>query len=185
MTKKIIIGLVGLPHSGRRVVGARLVNRFGFTPVDFGDAIDRMLEVLGADKESLHGQKQRDPVPDLGGRSFQYAKQALGYHFGRRMISENVWIGPWRRRVAQTTGNMVVSDIRFPNEAEAVREAGGLIIRVDRPGRPALNNATSRILTQIRVDGVFINTGRDITELVALVDKELAEVFGLPDAAAA
>lgn len=29
---------------------------------------------------------------------------------------------------------IVVPDVRFPNEAEAIREAGGLLVRIDRPG---------------------------------------------------
>jgi hypothetical protein len=35
--------------------------------------------------------------------------------------------------------NWIITDTRFPNEAQAIKDAGGIIIRVDRPGVKAIN----------------------------------------------
>jgi hypothetical protein len=29
---------------------------------------------------------------------------------------------------------LVVTDVRFPNEADAIRQAGGVVVRIERPG---------------------------------------------------
>lgn len=173
---RILIGLIGAPNSGRKIVGQHLVDSYGFARVRFGDAIDRMLRVLGADDEHLSGTGMHQPIYELGGRSFQYAKQALGYHFGRRMMSENLWVHPWRRAIEKVAGNIVVDDIRFNNEAEAVRAAGGVIVRVERPTKPGVINQTMRVMMQIRPDAVLFNSGTT-DELIRMVDQELGQIF--------
>ena len=35
--------------------------------------------------------------------------------------------------------NWIITDTRFPNEAQAIKDAGGIVIRVDRPGVRAIN----------------------------------------------
>jgi hypothetical protein len=39
--------------------------------------------------------------------------------------------------------NWVVTDTRFPNEAQAIKDRGGIIIRVDRPGVKPINDHPS------------------------------------------
>lgn len=38
-----------------------------------------------------------------------------------------------------TWPNWVVTDTRFPNEAQAIKDAGGIVIRIDRPGVKPIN----------------------------------------------
>jgi hypothetical protein len=39
--------------------------------------------------------------------------------------------------------NWIITDVRFPNEAKAIKDRGGIIIRVDRPSVSAVNNHPS------------------------------------------
>jgi hypothetical protein len=41
--------------------------------------------------------------------------------------------------------NWIITDTRFPNEAQAIKEVGGLVIRVDRPGVKPINNHPSEV----------------------------------------
>jgi hypothetical protein len=41
--------------------------------------------------------------------------------------------------------NWIITDTRFPNEAQAIKDAGGLVIRVDRPGVKPINNHPSEV----------------------------------------
>jgi hypothetical protein len=39
----------------------------------------------------------------------------------------------------------IITDTRFPNEAQAIKDVGGLVIRVDRPGVKPINNHPSEV----------------------------------------
>lgn len=89
--------------------------------------------------------------------------QKLGTESLRTGLHENVWInalmadykhdnyakaGALSDNQAEESGyngypNWIITDVRFPNEAESIKSRGGIIIRVDRPGLKALNNHPS------------------------------------------
>lgn len=41
--------------------------------------------------------------------------------------------------------NWIITDTRFINEAIAIKNAGGIVIRIDRPGVKPINNHSSEI----------------------------------------
>jgi hypothetical protein len=54
----------------------------------------------------------------------------------------------------------IITDVRFPNEAEAIRERGGKLIRVVRPGISAVNSHSSETaLDDWDFDAVINNDG--------------------------
>lgn len=60
--------------------------------------------------------------------------QRLGTEAVRDVIGENAWIDALDRKIrADGTVDVVVSDVRFPNEADWIRERGGVIVRIRRP----------------------------------------------------
>ena len=53
------------------------------------------------------------------------------------MVSEDIWIKIALRRASECERdgwNVAITDVRFANEAEAIRHAGGQVWRIDRPG---------------------------------------------------
>jgi hypothetical protein len=63
----------------------------------------------------------------------RHALQTLGTNWGRKLY-QNVWVDLGIRRAKEAGGLIVFSDCRFLNEARAIREAGGQVWRVVRPG---------------------------------------------------
>jgi hypothetical protein len=62
--------------------------------------------------------------------------------------------------------NWVITDCRFPNEAQAIKNAGGIIIRVDRPGYKATNaHVSERALDNWDFDYKLQN-GSDLLSLM-------------------
>lgn len=59
--------------------------------------------------------------------------QTLGTEWGRDILGSDFWIRLWRARVEQVASEgkrVVVDDLRFPNEAKAIRQLGGDIYRL-------------------------------------------------------
>jgi hypothetical protein len=56
--------------------------------------------------------------------------------------------------------NWIITDTRFPNEAQAIKDAGGIIIRVTRPGIGPVNDHPSETgLNQWKFDYEIQNDG--------------------------
>lgn len=69
--------------------------------------------------------------------------------------------------------NWIITDTRFPNEAEAIKSKGGIIIRINRPGVAPINAHPSETsLDDWKFDHVIDNNG-DIDQLVYKVNKIL------------
>ncbi|HUW10754.1 MAG TPA: hypothetical protein VM537_13565 [Anaerolineae bacterium] len=63
------------------------------------------------------------------------AMQLCGTECMRKVFGDDFWVRTLERRVKTAVcSSFVICDVRFPNEAEAVRSWGGHLVRVDRPG---------------------------------------------------
>ena len=73
--------------------------------------------------------------------------------------------------------NWIVTDCRFPNEANAIKNAGGIIIRVNRQGYKAINAHPSEVaLDKWSYDYVIDNDG-SIEDLKKEVKNVLKQVY--------
>lgn len=86
--------------------------------------------------------------------------QLEGTERGRLKYGENIWTDTakaWMRLYNECWGitKFVITDVRFPNEAEFVKSMGGIVIRVDAPIRVSKNNLTPEArlhLSEIALD---------------------------------
>ena len=92
--------------------------------------------------------------------------QLLGTECGRNIIHPNVWVNSLFSTYSPTKSNWVVTDIRFPNEADKILELGGTLIRLERPGK--VSGSTHESETALdnykSFDTIIVNDG-DITDL--------------------
>lgn len=112
--------------------------------------------------------------------------QKLGTNGLRDGLHENVWVNAlmsdyipddvqWANgpiggyKPGTEFPNWIITDTRFPNEAEAIRKKDGILIRVQRPGVKPINNHPSEVsLDKYNFDHVITNNG-SIEELVEKV----------------
>lgn len=87
--------------------------------------------------------------------------QTIGTELGRRYIHPNVWInslfedykkqaGSWneeRNTTSEEYPNWLITDLRFPNEAKAIKDKEGILIRVNRPFKASKNDTDLTIAT--------------------------------------
>jgi hypothetical protein len=105
--------------------------------------------------------------------------QRLGTEVGRDMFGENFWVDRAMEN-AEFYNNVVFSDVRYQNEADAIVEAGGIMIRVVRDGvGPANDHSSENNMDNYPVDFVIGNHGAP-EDLYAKVNVLLASLEAWP-----
>lgn len=166
MTYPHMIGLCGAMGAGKDSVADYLVERYGYTRLSWADPLKEVAwqvygRLRGVELRHFFGtQEDKDePLVHVGGRTGREILQHLGTE-GFRAIYSNTWVdvGMARVRGLEGVGNRwVVSDVRFPNEVEAIRSVGGEyweVVRTDRPqyvGEGHISEQAWRVVERDRV----------------------------------
>lgn len=87
----------------------------------------------------------------------------------RRVIGEDVWVNALFNRVASPDERVVIPDVRFRNEAEAVKARGGFLIRIDRPGHHGDSHESERDLDGWTDWDLVVSNSGSLVELEAHV----------------
>ena len=90
---------------------------------------------LGLSSEEIDGDLKERPCALFGGKTPRQAMQWLGTEWGRELVNPSLWIDAWKVAVDREPDRLiVVDDVRFSNEAQAIRERGGIVVKIERPG---------------------------------------------------
>ncbi|MFG1226010.1 nucleoside/nucleotide kinase family protein [Xanthobacter wiegelii] len=157
--RQIIIGFAGRAGAGKTTAAQHLVQHHGFERVRFAGPLKSMMRALGCTEEEVDGARKELPCDLLGGRTPRQAMQWLGTEWGREMIAPDLWTRAWEYAAAGKP-RVVVDDVRFPNEVEAVRRLGGVVIQLLAPVDLALEAASAGHVSErggLDVDADLIN----------------------------
>ncbi len=142
----MIIALTGYAGSGKSTVAQYLVEKHGYTRIKFAGPLKSMMRALGLGEREIEGDLKEAPCRLLGGKSPRQAMQLLGTEWGRDLIHPELWVNVAMANAAAVLdqgGRVVFDDTRFPNEVAAVRDMGGKVFRVTRPGVGPVNTHAS------------------------------------------
>ena len=131
----MIIGLAGRKGSGKSTVAEILKEKYGYRRLSFATPLKDMIMAMGVTEDEIFNLDLKEkPIERFGGRSPRELLQLLGTEFARNMVCQDVWVKAVEARI-ESNDQIVIDDVRFPNEAEMIREKGGKIIRVTRMGQ--------------------------------------------------
>jgi hypothetical protein len=144
----MMIGLIGLIGSGKGTVGDILRDEHGYLQDSFARPLkDAVSVIFGWDRQMLEGvtkdsREWREVADPFWSNKFGYAftprlaLQLMGTEAGRDVFHESIWVTSLLHR-HQGNEDVVVTDVRFRNEIAAIRDMGGMIVRVRRGPDPA------------------------------------------------
>ena len=144
----MIIGFVGLIGAGKDTAADYLVNTHGFRRDSFANTLkDAISAVFGWDRTLLEGRttearewrEQPDEWwSDRLGKPItpRWVLQYWGTEVCRHGFHDDIWIASLENKMRKTGDNIVISDVRFPNEIKAIHNAAGKVIRIKRGDDP-------------------------------------------------
>lgn len=176
----MIIGLSGYARSGKDTVANIMVEKYGFTKLAFADPIREALYKLNpyiaggfrlqylVDKTGW--DQAKDDYPEI-----RQLLQRLGAEIGREMWGPNFWIRQLVHRSMRSGERIVVPDVRYPNEAQAIREMNNSQIwRIKRPSyAPANSHKSETAMDDWKFDQIFMNNG-SIKDLQLLLQTRIS-----------
>ena len=124
-----LVGISGLARSGKDVAGEIILENLGegWARGAFADIPKGMLFVMGVDTKCAN----KDGEDEYYQYNIRQLMQTLGTDWGRN-IDKDIWIKAFKKK--NPTGNFVITDVRMENEADFVRDNGGVIIHVKGRG---------------------------------------------------
>lgn len=177
-----IIGLAGYARAGKDSVGEIIHRLYGHNVLSFSDILREFLYAqdlyipnrghairLNEVVDHYGWEKAREEYPYI--RTLQ---QTTGEEAGRGVLHTQVWVTAWHHRVV-AGGLWVNPSVRYPNEVDLIQNAGGVVLRVQRPGvGPVNDHISDRALEGRELDGLIINDG-SLVDLEGEVQRVLGE----------
>lgn len=179
---------MGRAGSGKDSAAARLVSRYQFVRVAFADPLKesalRLDPIVGAEGTSCGALPIRlsDVVRRYGWDRAKNSNPEVRRTLQRlgetvRADDPDFWLRMALDKVATADRwglPVVVSVVRYANEADALRATGALLVRIERPGATAGGEAARHVseldLAAYPADVTVTNAG-SLDELYALTDR--------------
>lgn len=142
------VGFIGLAGSGKDTA-AMALTAIGWRRMAFADRLKSLAYDFGWDGHK--DDKGRKLLQDLG--------------MAARAYNDRFWINEANSVLNASGSNFakiprVWTDVRFENEAQFIRDRGGLIIRIKRPGQIASDKHESELNQfEIHADHEVVNGG--------------------------
>lgn len=149
----MIIGIAGFINSGKDTVADFLIDQHGFKKESFAGSLkDAVSAVFRWDRDLLEGRtkearewrEQIDPwwadrlnIPHLTPR---WILQQWGTEVCRSAFHNDIWIASVENKLRTSNNNIVITDMRFPNEIQSIKNAGGKLVWVKRGDLPVWFN---------------------------------------------
>ena len=175
----MIIGLSGYAQSGKDATANLLCLNYEYERRAFADPIRHAMYRLNP---IIQGKTHlAELIDDYGWDVIKQNPEArrllqvFGTEVGRKMFGDNFWIKTALKDLVGTE-RIVISDVRYPNEADAIKQLGGTVWRINRKNHSAVNGHPSEhAMDNYMFSHVIYNDGTldDLSDEVFMLAKEL------------
>lgn len=186
--KGLLIGFLAKKRHGKDTIADYLVKKYDFVKESFASPIKESLKkmfLFSEDQVNGDLKEVEDPRWKVSPRKVM---QFFGTEIARNQFSQimphignNFWLQHFIFRMedlVKSGKNMIaLSDVRFPNEVALVKEQGGIVIKIVRPGQTIKDEHESeRLIDEIKdYDYLIVNDGT-LEDLYKKVDDLLMEI---------
>lgn len=176
----MIIGVSGKMRSGKTTVSEmiQLMSDKNYSIHSFADKIKAMVSIATGVNYDEIDDKKNDFLP----KEFQHDEMTTYRHmlqkFGtdaiRNNLGDNFWISSLF--IDLQDKDIIIPDVRFLNEAEEIKERGGLLIKVNNKHANNIISLENKHISEIEMDNyqdfdIVINNNSSIDDLLKEIEK--------------
>ena len=184
----MLIGIIGKKRSGKDTTGDYLVNNKGFVKYSFANPLKRgAMEIFGFTDDQVFGDS-KDTVDPIWGVTPRLVLQVMGTELFQydiqkhipefEVIGRKIWVKRFKQWYENNKHlNVVICDVRFQHEADAILELGGNVWKVQRPSiisvdehpsekeMDSITGITSEIINNGTLDDLYHNVDTLLDDL--------------------
>lgn len=166
----MLIGLVGKKQVGKDTVANYLVHHYGFIKHAFAAPLKAACEVLFLlEPRHLNDNRLKEKTDARWDKTPRQMMQLVGTDLFRKHVDRDFWVKHMDLWLdAHHSDLVVISDVRFQNEADLIKKRGGLLWRVERemPYHDAHESETQ----EIRNVDLNLDNNRSVNDLYHQID---------------
>lgn len=172
----LLIGLTGLARSGKTTAAEHLISTYWLEHYAFADPLrDGLMAIFNLDPNDFEGEHKEQPLAWLG-RSPRELMQSMGTEWARNSVHPDIWVKlaeqnlDYITRALSEVIGFVVSDVRFENEADFIRNRGGTLIHIRRKDAPGVNPHISEAGVCVHPNDLMLHNNGTIEEFLGSLD---------------
>ena len=174
---KDLIGISGKAGSGKNTVASLLQEiDHSFEQKAFAAKLKEVASILtGIPVHMFEDQEfKKETMPEewwhtdghtVNKPTYRRFLQEVATEAMRDQVHPDVWVNAlfadWKgpKMDEYHPSKWIITDVRFPNEYKAIKDRGGIILRVERPGVETMGHVSERALDEHKFDYVIYNDG--------------------------
>ena len=157
-------GITGKAYSGKDTFGEAFI-RAGYRRISFAEPLKEAVAIIAGEPTHLfHSAEGKEGFSPVLNCTRRHALQAVGKGV-RDVLDQDVWVrralDEWDR---MGRPNAVITDVRYDNEADLIRQYGGTVVKIERPNQVGLSgeaalHESERGISEHLIDIVIMNDG--------------------------
>jgi len=130
----VIIGLIGKKNSGKDTFADQLCSIYDFEKYSFAKPLKKVCrELFLLDEKQVNDPILKEKIDIRWNKSPRQLLQLIGTDIVRKYIDENFWIKHFNFYIDKNEHkNIIVSDVRFINELNEIKNKNGILIKINR-----------------------------------------------------
>ena len=196
MSKRVIIGITGKIGCGKSTA-SDILEEMKFKQYSLAGPLKEIAMNLGFKYDEVYGtQEDKLTINDFWGISGRRFMQIFGSEICRDILpnvlpemklnDKSIWIRLFEKYITDVKNNIVVTDVRFANEAQSIKDLGGYIIKLERFHETDSHNITNDHQSEtqndikynfvIRNDGSIEDLKKNIRQTLNYINNGIADI---------
>jgi len=143
----LLLGITGQAGSGKDTLADKIINKYSGVKLAFADPLKLACkELFQLSHEQLHVRREKEKIDPRWGKTPRELCQIVGTDLLRKYFDEDIFIKSTREKIKKLSQDykiIIVTDCRFENETQLIRDMGGIIIHLKRPNIKKINDHIS------------------------------------------